>query len=115
MRNVAGVVGVLGDSPLPSFSTTPFQKLVSFVTMSGICSCFSVVPVLRKVVAFLLLLLSIKSSSSFWRVCQDCVFLSHLTEGKKNLKGELTGEEPVRGTWKSWLVLSTRSHRNMFP
>lgn len=75
--------GVLGESPLPSFSTTPFQKLVSFVTKSGIWSCFSVVPVLRKVVAFLLLLFSIKSSSSSWRVCHDCVFLSHLTEGKQ--------------------------------
>ena len=64
MRNVAGVVGC-------------------FVTMSGIWSCFSVVPVLRKVVAFLLLLLSIKTSRSSWRVCQDCVFLCHLTEGKK--------------------------------
>lgn len=26
-------------------------------------------------------------------------------KGKK-LEGELTGEESVRGTWKSWLVLS---------
>lgn len=76
--------GMLGDSPLPSFSTTPFQKLVSFVTMSGIWSCvFLLFLFLEKLLLFCCYYSQSRVAVVRGRVCQDCVFLSHLTEGKK--------------------------------